>query len=801
MNYKIGSRGSKLALIQTEYVKKQMEERFPEDSFEIVIIRTKGDKVQDKPMDQIGGSGLFVKEIERALMAGEIDLAVHSMKDTPCELPEGLCFVPPWKREDPRDVLILREYKSLEELPQKAVIATGSKRRALQLLKVRKDLQIVDIRGNVDTRIKKMQEQKLDGLVLAAAGLHRLEKQECITQYFDPKEMIPAPTQGTLAIELKKENQTLLHKLSTFSDQKTTLEAEAEREFLKEMGADCHLPVGAFAQVEFKDGKNVNEDLTLMALYGRKGDCEIQKVCVSGKTPKEAAKRAAREIRRKIAGLVTILGAGPGDEDLLTEWGKNELNNAQCVIFDRLASEKLLDFVPENCEKIYVGKENHHHTLPQKEINELLVRKSLEYKNVIRLKGGDPFVFGRGGEEVLYLKEKGVPYQVVPGISSALAGLSAAGIPITHRGISTGFRVVTAHDQRDKLAEIDFDSMAQGKETCVFLMGLSKLNEIVSGLQKAGMGKSMPVAVVSNATMPDQRCCVGTLEDIESKVHREGLSSPAIIAVGPVVSLRQEIGSYYERRNSCRCLVAVTRSKYLSDNGQQSLSRKLKKYMLVDEVCTGVIKRIPQSFEKNSFHKWDWILFTSKNGVGSFFENLKESGLDLRALQDTKIAAIGKKTAKMLMQYACLPDLVCEEANSLSFSEKLKQNINSESMVLYICNQAEKHSLQEELQKYCRLEILPTYVNEPQKIVLPEGGKAAYDLMCFSNAQSVYRLFEAYDQGGWGILTEKTKFCAIGSKCAEAIQKYGVSSVYTAEQANFEKLAELCIAVCKENNG
>lgn len=236
-------------------------------------------------------------------------------------------------------------------------------------------------------------------------------------------------------------------------------------------------------------------------------------------------------------GCVYLVGAGPGDAQLITLKGYKLLQQADCVIYDRLVSEELLQQVPKECECIYVGKENHHHTLKQDEINELLVEKALQHKMVIRLKGGDPYVFGRGGEEALYLREHHVPFEVVPGVTSAVAAPAYAGIPITHRGISGGFHVVTAHNRRDELADIDFDAMAKGKDTCVFLMGLGKLGEIANRLIAAGMAPTQSVAVVSHGTMPWQQCVVAQLENIEQKVKEEKITSPAIIVVGDVVQM------------------------------------------------------------------------------------------------------------------------------------------------------------------------------------------------------------------------------------------------------------------------
>ena len=247
MHYRIGTRGSKLALVQTEYVKRRMEEAYPEDTFELVIIKTTGDKVTDKPLVAIGTKGLFVKEIEEALLSGSIDMAVHSMKDMPAECATGLTFAKAWKREDCRDVLILKTAGSFSELPSGAVIGTGSLRRACQLAMLRPDIQFTAIRGNVDTRINKLMDDSygLDGIVLAAAGLNRLGRSSEITEYLDPEVVIPAPAQGVLAIETAEVNTELLDKINALSDDNSDREAVAERTFLRLTGGGCHAPVGA----------------------------------------------------------------------------------------------------------------------------------------------------------------------------------------------------------------------------------------------------------------------------------------------------------------------------------------------------------------------------------------------------------------------------------------------------------------------------------------------------------------------------------------------------------------------------
>jgi hydroxymethylbilane synthase/uroporphyrinogen III methyltransferase/synthase len=289
-NIKVGTRGSQLALAQTGLVIEKLKKAYPEDSFEAVVIQTTGDRHLDVSLDAIGTKGVFVDAIEEALFNGDIRLAVHSMKDMPDETAQGLVFAKTWEREDARDALVLREAKSLDELPPRAVIATGSKRRAFSLHRLRPDLEIVPIRGNIDTRIRKMHEQRLDGIVLAAAGLKRLGRESEIAQYFSVEEMIPAPAQGVLAIELRADDAKLLEMVNALADEQADREVRAERGFLKGIGGDCHLPIGAYADTA-ADGT-----LTLRALFGNEDGSSVKTVRLSGDSPEELAKEAVREI-------------------------------------------------------------------------------------------------------------------------------------------------------------------------------------------------------------------------------------------------------------------------------------------------------------------------------------------------------------------------------------------------------------------------------------------------------------------------------------------------------------------------
>ncbi len=299
MHYKVGSRKSALAMAQTGYVISRLTKAYPEDSFEVIPLVTSGDRHAEVKVGEIGGKGVFTDEIEAALLDGRIDLAVHSMKDLPAEPQAGLCFAAAWKREDARDVLILNGAASLDQLPEGAVIASGSKRRAFQMKMLRPDLKIVPIRGNVDTRIRRLREgmpdgSRIDGLVLAAAGLIRLGREKEITQYLTPEEMVPAPAQGVLAIELKSGEQELLAKINRLADEESNAAAETERAFLKLCGGGCTLPVGAFAE-KTADGK-----FLLRALFGNEDGSRLAKAEVCGKPGSALAEEAMKEIRQHL---------------------------------------------------------------------------------------------------------------------------------------------------------------------------------------------------------------------------------------------------------------------------------------------------------------------------------------------------------------------------------------------------------------------------------------------------------------------------------------------------------------------
>ncbi|MEJ8555288.1 hydroxymethylbilane synthase [Tepidibacter sp. Z1-5] len=288
----VGTRGSDLALSQTKWVIKNLRNSNPNAEFEIKIIKTKGDKIQNIALDKIGDKGLFVKEIEEQLLNKEIDIAVHSMKDMPSNITDGLKFAAVPKREDYRDVLVLKEgYKSIYDLPRRAKIGTGSKRRKYQLLKYREDLEIVSIRGNVGTRIRKIKEENLDGVVLAAAGLHRLNIEDEISFYIPTDIMLPAPAQGALAIQIRENDESIENIVSSIKDDKTCIQVEAERAFLHGVDGGCHIPVGAFCTVD-------EDRIKLEGLFGTEDGSRIVRTFVEGSV------NEAKELGYKLADII-----------------------------------------------------------------------------------------------------------------------------------------------------------------------------------------------------------------------------------------------------------------------------------------------------------------------------------------------------------------------------------------------------------------------------------------------------------------------------------------------------------------
>jgi uroporphyrinogen III methyltransferase/synthase len=361
-------------------------------------------------------------------------------------------------------------------------------------------------------------------------------------------------------------------------------------------------------------------------------------------------------------GKVYLIGAGPGDPGLITVKGLECVKKADVIIYDYLANERLLDQRRPDAELIYVGKQGGRHTLPQDEINSLIVKRAKEGKLVARLKGGDPFIFGRGGEEAEELVDHGVPFEIVPGVTAATAVPTYAGIPLTHRDHTASVAFVTGHEDPTKPeSKVHWEKISTGIGTLVFFMGMKNLQSIVDNLISHGRGPETPVALIQWGTRTDQKVVTGMLKDIVSRVKAAKLGPPAIIVVGEVVKLRDKL-NWYESKPLFGRRVVVTRSR-----DQASVFAE----MLIDRGATTIefptIDVVPpKSWEEldraiAGIETYHWIIFTSANAIRFFMERLRSLNRDLRLLKGVNICVVGPKTAEALEAYGLRPDLIPAE--------------------------------------------------------------------------------------------------------------------------------------------
>lgn len=502
---------------------------------------------------------------------------------------------------------------------------------------------------------------------------------------------------------------------------------------------------------------------------------------------------------RENTGKVVLVGAGPGDTGLLTLKGEKYIKQADCLVYDRLSSPEFLSMAKAGCELIYVGKENHKHVMNQDAINELLYEKSKYHELVVRLKGGDPYVFGRGGEEALYLVDRNVEVEVVPGVSSSVAALAAAGIPITHRGIAKGFQVITAHSRRDEEADIDYSLLTDETITCVFLMGLAHVKSIATGLMKAGRRADTPAAVISNGTLAAQRKCIGTLADIGEKIEEAKLTSPAIIVVGDVVSLNDRL-DFFEKRPLFGRKITVP---YIKTN---ELIAKLQQLGAdVTPVKTGIIKPviIPKFVDK--VRSADWIVFTSKNGVRSFFYNLELAGADIRLIANARFAVVGKATEKELVKHHINADIIPAEQTGKGLADAMKlcmpyvygesdedtfdlSNGNISDKMCKVCIFSAKEAspdLEAGLKEICELEKIDAYVNEQAYESIPESIGNMVSEAVFTSASNVERFFHMLPENAY----VETAY-SIGEKTTAVLEQHNVREIVQADDSSYEALVD-----------
>jgi uroporphyrinogen III methyltransferase/synthase len=477
-------------------------------------------------------------------------------------------------------------------------------------------------------------------------------------------------------------------------------------------------------------------------------------------------------------GKVYLVGAGPGDLGLITQKGLRCLAKAEVVIYDRLLDERLLKVVSPKTERVYVGKAAGAHTRSQSEINRLLVEKAREGKTVVRLKGGDPFIFGRGGEEAEALAENHIPFEIIPGVTSSVAVPAYAGIPLTHRRLASSFAVITGHEALGKgSSSINWKKLATAVDTLVFLMGMKNLPEIVAKLIEHGRSPDTPVAVIKEGTTPEQETVVGSLGDIVAKAEEHHLTPPAVIVVGEVVKLREKL-RWFDNRPLFGKRILVTRARHQASALSQLLSERGAQPVELPVIS---IQPVPDALKLeraiSNLDQYQWIVFTSVNGVEAFFQRLYDLNLDARALGELKVGAIGPATAQTLRARGINPDYVPEVYSSEGLIAGLSRwDIVGKRLLLPRADIADKKLTNGLTELGAEVHEIAVYRTVPQPKIIAQAKRVLLsgqiDVITFTSSSTVSNLVAVFNKELPAI--NRAKVACIGPKTAETAVKVGL---------------------------
>jgi uroporphyrinogen III methyltransferase/synthase len=489
-------------------------------------------------------------------------------------------------------------------------------------------------------------------------------------------------------------------------------------------------------------------------------------------------------------GVVYLVGAGPGDPGLITVKGLECLRRADVVIYDYLAGETLLNEAPVTSEKVYVGKQAGMHMLPQEEINALLIARAQEGKTVIRLKGGDPFVFGRGGEEALALVDAGIPFEVVPGVTAGIAVPAYAGIPVTHRFLSSTLTFVTGHEDPLKdQSEVNWEALAAGTGTLIFFMGGRNLSLIVERLIANGRRSDTPIALIRWGTYPEQRTLTGTLADIVEKADRVNFQPPVLIIIGDVVRLRERL-NWYETKPLFGKQILVTRSREQAGD----FSRRLLDLGAIPVECPMIGIESPLDWGPvdraiADLADYDWIVFTSANGVEKFLGRLFEKGHDLRYLGHVRLCAIGPATTEALHRHHLIPDMRPSRNTSAAIAEAFS-TFGSLSHVRILLPRADiaPPDLPDALvglgAEVCSVTAYRTVPPPPDGEILTLLRNGEVDVITFTSSSTVRNLVEILGPTDAITLLNRATVASIGPVTSETLRELGVRVNVEADSQN-----------------
>ena len=842
---RIGTRGSSLALAQASQVEQALRAAWPGLETELVILRTKGDQVQDRPLSQVGQKGVFVSEFETALLEGRIDLAVHSGKDLPARLADGLDILAVLPRADARDVLVLPRRGAWENdgcedaalqafaaLPEGAVIGTGSLRRQLYGKRLCPQASFRLIRGNVDSRLKKLESGGYDGIILAKAGLDRLgiterERERFLFLPIPECRFLPAACQGIIAVEGRCQDD-FLRLAAAVDDQLTRIAFETERRALFNFGADCSAPAAAYCRILKPGGSDGQAQkacglwVELSVMYAgreRSGTApETQRLALADslcRKVREASGQGERE-----AGKVWLVGAGCGGPELITVKGLSLVKSCDVLLYDSLSAKELLDRARPDCERIDVGKRYGGRAASQEEINRLLIQKAQEGKTVVRLKGGDPYVFGRGGEEMLALLEAGIACEEVPGISSAFAAPAAAGIPVTHRGLSRSVTVLTASsltEGAEQMTEADYEALARLSGTLVILMGMHHLKELTDRLIGAGMSPSRPAAVVMEGATKRQRWVRAPLERLAEEAVRAGLKAPSVIVIGETASLHLAPMSFSQtdalpqgasEQQACGPLSGARVAVTGTDGFAARLSVALRKQG-AETVDLSFLETVPTEQPLPEISGFSWLVFTSPNGVRLFQKKMRQERRDLRGLAGKKIAVIGPGTGEALAESGLFYDLMPQIHDAAHLGAALAERMGEKERALLLRSELGSPALTRELSAAGReYHDFPLYElrakPEQREEAFRRLREAQPDYLLFGSASGVRSFVEGLIQSADRATLQRALHCGplprvgcIGPQCLAAWEEEKgrleqllpkLPEAFTAEEFNIDGL-------------
>ncbi len=667
---RIGSRKSRLALVQVEEVIALLKARGISPDFKYVTFETSGDKDKKTPLTAQAADDFFTDEIDRALLRNKIDVAVHSAKDLPQKLDPGLQIYALTKTLDDTDAWVSPMH--FRDLPKGAKAGTSSFLRQQSIQSLRPDIKLVSIRGTIDERLDLIRGGKVDGIIAATCALKRLGLASLIKDIF--------PWEGT------------------------PLQSQ-------------------------------------LAIVGRWGNAQLQNVF------------KVIDVRQYY-GRVTLVGAGPGDPRLITVHGINTLGKADCVFYDYLTDPALLKYAPK-AQHIYVGKRKGCHALSQAELSRQLRLKAIEGKRVVRLKGGDPLIFGRGADEIQYLRSYHIEVDVVPGVSSATGIPSRLGVPLTARGVSSSVSFVSAHG-KDEGRHSQQTLRIPESDTIVFLMGLTKLPQIIKSLRSKKWPMDTPAMVVSKGTRRDEVVLTGTLATIERIVQQEKPDQPALIVVGKTVSFYQP-----PRHPKTVLFLGTHLQEY------RSLGRLVHWPMIqISPVSFSVQKR--NTFLR-TIRESDLVLLTSEYAVEHFFNFLnKHAARVLEFIKTKDFVVIGGHTAQALLDHDVHPKFIAPEETAEGVFKILKQNYKLKGKrIVFPRSSLPNPYLKNVLTKEgARVFEAPVYQNtKPKKRLLP---KEDIQAVVFTSPSTVVNFIKDYGKipASWEILCK-------GPVSQKALKKFG----------------------------